>query len=74
MVKRSDRGLAKLLRSLGQAPLEPVGEMSSNLANDHQGQRRDVSCLHQQAGYKTASQTAKPEIRMTSLATREASI
>jgi len=46
--------LGKLLRSLGQKKSKPVAEMSSNLANDHQGQQREISCLHQQAGYKTA--------------------
>jgi hypothetical protein len=56
MAKRSDRGLAKLLRSLGMVQTKPAAEMSTNLANDHQGQRREASCLHQQAGYKTASQ------------------
>ena len=54
MVKRLDRELEKLLRSWGRAYAKPDGEMSSNFANDHQGQRRDLSCMHQQAGYKTA--------------------
>ena len=53
-VKRSDRESVKLLRSLGQAYAQPDEEMSSDFANDHQGQRRDVSCLQRKAGYKTA--------------------
>ena len=39
MAKRSDRGSVKLLRSLGKPCAKPVAEMSSDLANHHQGQQ-----------------------------------
>lgn len=73
MAKRSDRGLAKLAQNWDRPQGKSESEMSTNLANDHQGPQRTPSELHQQAGYKTAmnppSQTFKDQ-----LATREASI
>jgi len=39
MAKRLDRGSVKLLRSLGKPRAKPDGEMSSDLANHHQGQQ-----------------------------------
>jgi hypothetical protein len=39
MAKRLDRGSVKLLCSLGKPRAKPDGEMSSDLANHHQGQQ-----------------------------------
>ena len=39
MAKRLDRGSVKLLCSSGEPCAKPVAEMSSDLANHHQGQQ-----------------------------------
>jgi hypothetical protein len=54
MAKRSDRGSAKPVRCSGKPRAKPATEMSSDLANDHQGQQRAQAGLHPQAGYETA--------------------
>ena len=52
---------------------KPIREMSPDFANDHQGQRRTLSVLQTQAGYKTAVDAVQPKPQKL-LATREASI
>ena len=73
MAKRLDRGSVKLLRSSGKPCAKPDAEMSSDLANDHQGQQRALPGLHQKAGYKTAVNPQSQHFNSL-LATWEASI
>lgn len=70
MAKRSDRGPEKLRQT---RDVKSVSEMSTGLANDHQGQQRTMSGLQSKAGYKTAMNPPSQNFRKP-LATREASI
>src|SRR3990167_8688319 len=42
-----------------------IREMSSDFANDHQGQRRAMSVQQTQAGYKTAVDAVQPKTSKT---------
>jgi hypothetical protein len=70
MAKRSDRGPEKLRQT---RDLQSVSEMSTGLANDHQGQQRTTFRTAIKAGYKTAMNPPSQSFK-NPLATREASI